>query len=480
VLDWRTALLEEIAAGRVFDDIASCGDDEFRDLFVTLPPASRERVLDELRASVDRQPEVLARARLLALLARFGAEDQSSGQARRSDRAALEDRAIAAVRESIVSAPGERPSRPSGVTPGARATVRMPVRIDFGGGWTDTPPFSLERGGAVVNAALTFGGRLPIEASVEALAEPRLLIRDDDLGYETEIRDPAELHGLGNVFDPFLLQKASLVLTGVLAPTDEPIDRQLWRLGGGLRLRTASRLPRGSGLGASSIVGAALLRALDEITGQPVDDSGLSRQTLALEQLMTTGGGWQDQMGAIAPGLKLITTEPGIRQSPRVVPVGWTAEQTGDFDAHLIVGYTGHHRVARNILREVVLAYLGRDAVAMQALYQLRSLAPRIYQAAVRFDLELLGTLVNQAWLLNKSLDPHTSYPALERLFRAFAPHVHGVKLVGAGGGGFFFAIGKTPDSRRAVTELLARDREFARGYLVEAALSGGGRLVTA
>ena len=477
ILDWRAALREEIAVGRVLDDISMRGDDEFRDLFATLPPVSRRRVFARLSDAVDRQEDLLGRARLLALLARLGSPDQVARHAGGPDQRELEDRAIAAVRESIVSAPVERRQRPAGVEPGSGVAVRMPVRIDLGGGWTDTPPFSLERGGAVVNAALAFGGRLPIEAAVEALVEPRLLIRDDDLGYETEIRDPAELRDLGNVFDPFLLQKASLVLTGILAPSDEPIDRQLARLGGGLRLRTSSRLPRGSGLGTSSIVGAALLRALDEITGQPVDDSGLSQQTLALEQLMTTGGGWQDQMGAIAPGLKLVTTEPGIRQSPRVHPVAWTPEQVAEFEARLIVGYTGHHRVARNILREVVLAYLGRDAVAMQALYQLRALAQQIYHVANRFDLELLGTLVNQAWLLNKSLDPNTSYPALEGLFRAFAPHVHGVKLVGAGGGGFFFAIGKSPESRGVVAELLARDREFARGYLVEATLSGGGRL---
>ena len=106
-----------------------------------------------------------------------------------------------------------------------------------------------------------------------------------------------------------------------------------------------------------------------------------------------------------------------------------------------MVAYTGHHRLARHILREVVMRYLGRDPLAMQALYQLRGVAGQLARAISALDLERFGTLVNQAWLLNKTLDPQTSYPAIERLFSALAPHVYGAKLVGAGGGGFLVAV---------------------------------------
>ena len=504
LLSWRERLLEDIAVKRVLGDVDACGDEDFQDLLVALPPEGRREVLARLVRAVSATAEPLRQARLLRLLATLA----PAGEAREGDgggtvgdladaRVAeelaarlelgesdlvtprLEDQAVAAVKRAIISAPSEGAIGPARLRPGTAVRVRAPVRVDFGGGWTDTPPFSLERGGAVVNAALALDGALPIEASVEVLAEPRVLLEAEDLGYATELRDAAPLAALGDVLDPFLLHKASLVLTGLLAPDAEPVARQLERLGGGLRVRTSCRLPRGSGLGTSSILGAALLRALDEVAGRPPSDAELSQQTLALEQLMTTGGGWQDQMGAIAPGLKLVTTGPGVVQRPEVRVVALSPEQEATLNAHLVVAYTGHHRVAKNILREVVLRYLGRDPVAMQALYQLQALAPQLWQAFARFDLELAGTLINQAWLLNKSLDPQTSYPALERLFRALSPHVYGMKLVGAGGGGFLIALGKTPEARHVVAEMLARDREFAHGYVVESELWVRGFLVS-
>src|SRR5207248_10899135 len=137
--------------------------------------------------------------------------------------------------------------------------------------------------------------------------------------------------------------------------------------------------------------------------------------------------------------------------------------------------YTGHHRLARNILRQVVMRYLGRDPLAMQALYQLRMVAGQLARAAAALDLELFGTLVNQAWLLNKTLDPQTSYPAAERLFSALAPHVYGAKLVGAGGGGFLVAVTREPNQQELVADVMARDRDFAYGYVVRHQSREGG-----
>jgi fucokinase len=342
------------------------------------------------------------------------------------------------------------------------------VRVDFGGGWTDTPPFSLERGGAVFNAALS---PLPIWAEAEVIPQRRLVLESEDIGAAVDVATAADAAGYCQPNDPFALLKACLVLMGVLDPAVErPLDA-----GTGLRVRTGCRIPRGSGLGTSSILGAALLRALGEALGRPQEDAELSRQTLELEQLMTTGGGWQDQMGAIAPGAKLVSTEPGLEQRPLVQPLALAPSDRRTFEAHLVVAYTGHHRLAKNILREVVMRYLGRDPLAMQALYQLRAVAARLAQAAAALDLELFGTLVNQAWLLNKTLDPQTSYPAVERLFSALAPHVHGAKLVGAGGGGFLIAVTRRPHQQELVADLMARDREFAYGYVVPHELWDGG-----
>jgi fucokinase len=302
---------------------------------------------------------------------------------------------------------------------------------------------------------------------VEVLSYPEILLEAADLATTATVRSTADVAGYADPSDPFALHKACLVVAGVLTPgASDPLAR-LRAAGVGLRLQTGARIPRGSGLGTSSIVGAAALRALGEVLGRPQDDAELSRQTLELEQVMTTGGGWQDQMGAIAPGVKLVVTEAGMEQRPRVAVIPFTPEQQASFESHLVVAYTGHHRLAKNILRQVVMRYLGRDPLAMQALYQLRGVAEQLAHAARGLDFERFGTLVNQAWLLNKTLDPQTSFPAIERLFSALAPHVYGAKLVGAGGGGFLIAVTRQPNSGDLVADLMARDRDFAYGYVV-------------
>ena len=58
-----------------------------------------------------------------------------------------------------------------------------------------------------------------------------------------------------------------------------------------------SNLPQGSGLGGSSLLAGTLLAALVVLLGHPPPSpSHLVHATLCVEQWLTTGGGWQDQV----------------------------------------------------------------------------------------------------------------------------------------------------------------------------------------
>src|ERR1051326_545294 len=57
---------------------------------------------------------------------------------------------------------------------------RSPVRLDLAGGWTDTPPYCLEYGGAVVNVAVLLNGQPPIQVFVRPLSEPVFSLRSID------------------------------------------------------------------------------------------------------------------------------------------------------------------------------------------------------------------------------------------------------------------------------------------------------------
>src|SRR5207247_5841723 len=116
--------------------------------------------------------------------------------------------------------------------------------------------------------------------------------------------------------DPFGIHLAGLQLLGLLSSPSLP--QRLRRLGGGLRLTTAAQVPKGSGLGTSSILGAALLAALNRAFGREPSLEELCLEVLRLEQLMGTGGGWQDQVGGMWGGVKFARSAPAIDPSPQV------------------------------------------------------------------------------------------------------------------------------------------------------------------
>ncbi len=98
------------------------------------------------------------------------------------------------------------------------------MRIDFGGGWTDTPPYSVERGGCVLNAALTLRGAHPVTAEAGFLdGHPfRLVLESRDIGARHEPRLAGDVLNYANPADPFALLKAALVVRGVVPLGADP------------------------------------------------------------------------------------------------------------------------------------------------------------------------------------------------------------------------------------------------------------------
>ena len=227
-------------------------------------------------------------------------------------------------------------------------------------------------------------------------------------------------------------------------------------MGGGIEIKTAVDLPMGSGLGTSSILAATTLRALAEMMGVEMDNQSLSDHVMRLEQLMTTGGGWQDQAGGIFPGAKLVASGPGLHQRLRVQPVPWTDEREAEFERLTLLFYTGIRRVARDLLQQVVGSYLGRETACVQVLHSIKTLAMEMSYAMREGDWDYLGNLLDRHWELNRVLDPNTTNAPINLLLEAVRPFTRGVKLAGAGGGGFLILLArsdKVQDLRQFLSE---------------------------
>ena len=63
-----------------------------------------------------------------------------------------------------------------------KVRAAYPARFNLAGGWTDTPPFCLERKGTVLHVAGLVDGELPIVATVTRLRTPGIRLAMKDAG----------------------------------------------------------------------------------------------------------------------------------------------------------------------------------------------------------------------------------------------------------------------------------------------------------
>jgi fucokinase len=360
--------------------------------------------------------------------------------------AACAARAFAAVQQEVAAGLALRQGEPvSGRAHGQRFSVSLPARFDIAGGWSDTPPYCLERPARVLNLAIALDGALPIGAEVETLAEPRWVLQLAD-GPERVVADARALVGPPDLTDPHVLLLTALGIAGCGGP------------GGitqGMRVRTWSRVPKGSGLGASSILAAALLTALQRAAGRAADPRTVSELVLSLEQRMTTGGGWQDQIGGLYPGVKCITSVPTHPLRIMVEQVPLIAGVRQELEERLVITFTGQERLAKNVLQIVVARYLQRDRRVLGAITRLVELAGEGQRCLALGDLDGLGRVLRETWNAHQQLDPHCSNPAVDDLIAAVADLSCGGKLAGAGGGGFMGILAKDAEAARRIAVIL-------------------------
>ncbi|XP_050385253.1 bifunctional fucokinase/fucose pyrophosphorylase [Argentina anserina] len=333
-----------------------------------------------------------------------------------------------------------------------RVKVELPVRVDFVGGWSDTPPWSLERAGHVLNMAISLEGSLPIGTIIET-TKPTGVFVSDDAGNELHIDDFTSIATPFDHSDPFRLVKSALLVTGII---HENVLASV-----GLKITTWAHVPRGSGLGTSSILAAAVVKALLQITDGDESNENVARLVLVLEQLMGTGGGWQDQIGGLYPGIKFTASFPGIPLRLQVTPLLASPPLVSELQQRLLVVFTGQVRLAHQVLQKVVIRYLRRDNLLVSSIKRLAELAKIGREALMNCDIDNLGDIMLEAWRLHQELDPYCSNEFVDKLFEFAHPFCSGYKLVGAGGGGFALLLAKDDEHAKRLTHLLEKDSNF-------------------
>jgi galactokinase/mevalonate kinase-like predicted kinase len=360
---------------------------------------------------------------------------------------------------------------------------RSPVRLDLAGGWSDTPPYCYLYGGKVVNLAVELNGQPPLHCYIKASEKPEFILRSIDLGAQETVTTFEELRSFHNVGSPFSIPKAALALAGFIPQFSQrkfpSLHHQLSDAGGGLEISILSAVPKGSGLGTSSILAATVLGTLSEVCGLGWDKTETGRRALALEQLLTTGGGWQDQFGGILEGIKLLETVPGKIQTP---VIKWLPESLFTdpmYKNRMLLYYTGITRVAKNILADIVRGMFLNSSKHLALLEELKYHAENTSRSLSEKDFESFGKNILRSWQLNQKLDAGTNTPEIQKIIDQISPWIIGQKLLGAGGGGFMLIIAKDENAVGHIKNELTINPVNKRARLVDFNISSTGLQVT-
>jgi D-glycero-alpha-D-manno-heptose-7-phosphate kinase len=318
--------------------------------------------------------------------------------------------------------------------------MRAPTRIDFGGGWTDVPPYADEMGGFVCNLAITryatasVRSPTPIEAGRDADRASR--------GPRVRAARPAD-HSIADA-----------------AARRFGVDGEI--------IEVRSDFPIGAGLGGSSAAGVAIVAALTEARGEPMDPTAIAELSRDIEigDLGIPGGRQDHYAAAYGGALALRFSAHGV--DVRRIPL--SASTCAELERRCIVVYTGQSRISGETIDAVLGAYRAREPRVLAALTGMRDNAERIAGALERGDVDAVATLVAEQWTLQRSLHPAIPTPLIDEIIeRGHDAGAIGAKALGASGGGCVLLVARD-DRVDAV-----RDVAASRGELVPFAIDTDG-----
>ncbi|XP_064467245.1 L-fucose kinase-like isoform X2 [Ornithodoros turicata] len=359
--------------------------------------------------------------------------------------------------------------------------AECPARLDLFGGWTDTPPICYEMGGSVINVAVLVDNKRPIGAKARRLDKLHIILKllHNNIMEEIVIEN---IEGLLDYNQPGAcgaLLKACLIGADIVRIYQSvlTLKEQLHdRYNGGIELQTWSSLPQGSGLGTSSILASAIVGALWTVTGQAFDKASVIHCVLNVEQLLTTGGGWQDQVGGVSGGLCLGFSKPMLPLKVGVEQLPLTEDFAAALSSHFLLLYTGKVRLAKNLLQTVIRNWYARDPKVVACFKELYSKCQTsAKEAFLKEDLLSIGMMMNEYWTLKKVLASGCEPQFVRQIMDLLEPHLLGKLLVGAGGGGFLCILTRKPNMLDFVRGLLSTTKGMERVTVHKVDVDQGG-----
>ncbi len=327
-----------------------------------------------------------------------------------------------------------------------KVEISLPLRVNMSGTWTDAMPYCVDNGGQVINMAVTVDGEKPVRVIIERTDKEGIEFCSDNSSVNFSFNSSENEEDLSD----FNLHKAVLDTVGVTAET---------AIETGFRLTTkVSGIDKGSGLGTSSILLGGCIMAFGNMFGIKYTDRELIQMVFVAEQIMKTGGGWQDQVGGLTPGLKAGTSDPGIEQNIKVENIPVSHFFRNIFSERTVLLPTGQRHFGRFIVNDVVNRYLDNHPDSLEGHKRIRELNEMLTQSIEKDDYSLFINCINTHRVLLKMISPKVTNPAIEKIISKCFEKADAVSFLGAGGGGYLLVILKEDVTQENFKEFVKKE----------------------
>lgn len=323
--------------------------------------------------------------------------------------------------------------------------AKAPLRLGFAGGGTDVSPYCDEYGGCILNACIS----MYAYATLIPNGSGKIIFISEDRKEVSEVKTEKVLPYNGT------LDLIKAVYNRVIK--DFNIEAFSFEI------TTYVDAPAGSGLGSSSTLVVAVLKAFTEYLRLPLSEYDIAKLAWSIEREdMKLSGGLQDQYAATFGGFNFMQFHDN--QKVIVNPLRIKKSIISELEFNVLLYYTGTSRLSAEIIDSQVNNVNAKVEKTLESMHNLKQGAIAMKEALVTGRIDKMGELLHEGWINKKKTSSSISNEKIDEIYdTALKSGAIGGKISGAGGGGFFMFYCPQNSRYRVIESLSKFGGEFRR-----------------
>jgi D-glycero-alpha-D-manno-heptose-7-phosphate kinase len=302
--------------------------------------------------------------------------------------------------------------------------AKAPLRLGLAGGGSDVTPYSDIYGGLILNATIDLYSYCIITTNTSNVIE--LSAVDVNLNFVYPVADELPIDGNLDLIKGVYNKIAKIY--GI-------------KIDGGLKITTYSDAPPGSGLGSSSTMVVAIVKAFVEWLNLPFGEYDIAHFAYEVERIdLKLSGGKQDQYAATFGGFNFMEF---LRDDNVIVnPLRIKRWIVDELESSMILYYTGNSRSSAQIIEEQKQNTLSGNVAAIEAMHAIKQSSVDMKEALLKGDIAKFAQILGSAWNEKKKMAHSITNSHIDAIYEtAVAAGAIAGKVSGAGGGGFMMFV---------------------------------------